>query len=98
MVRIMPDAAGYTLNLADPPVLGPGVMLRRDWHVQLDFVPKAGQPERLWVCVESVDGERCTGRLEQSGNAAGLPQSGDLLAFENRHVVNVQVIPQPAGP
>jgi hypothetical protein len=50
------------------------------------------------VCVESVDGERCTGRLEQSGNAAGLPLSGDLLAFENRHVVNVQVIPQPAAP
>ena len=61
-------------------------MLRRDWHVQLDFAPKAGQPERLWVRVESVNGEHCTGRL-----------SGDLLAFENRHVVNVQVIPQPAS-
>jgi hypothetical protein len=98
MVQIMSDVTDYTLTFADPPVLGPGVMLRRDWHVQLDFVPKAGQPERLWVSVESVDGERCTGRLEQSGNAAGLPLSGDLLAFENRHVVNVQVIPQPAAP
>ena len=44
------------MNLADPPVLRPGVMLRRDWHVQLDFAPKAGQPERLWVRVESVNG------------------------------------------
>lgn len=35
-------------------------MLRRDWHVQLDFAPKAGQPERLWVRVESVNGEHCT--------------------------------------
>jgi len=87
----------YNLNLAEPPVLGPGVMLRRDWHVQLDLAPKAGRPERLWARVESVDGERCTGRLEQSGSAAGLPVSGDLLAFENRHVVNVQVIPQPAS-
>ena len=93
----MPDSGDYTLNLADPPVLGPGVMLRRHWHVQLDFAPKAGQPERLWVSVESVNGEHCTGRLEQSGSAAGLPLSGDLLAFENRHVVNVQVIPQPAS-
>lgn len=89
----MSDSARYTLNPADPPVLGQGVMLRREWHVQLDFAPKAGQPERLWVSVESVNGEQCTGRLEQSGRAAGLPLSGDLLAFENRHVVNVQVIP-----
>lgn len=94
----MSDANEYTLNLADPPVLGPGVMLRRDWHVQLNFVPKGDQPERLWVSVESVNGEHCTGRLEQSGSAAGLPLSGDLLAFENRHVVDVQVIPQPASP
>ena len=92
----MLDSTGYILNLADPPVLGPGVMFRRDWHVQLDFAPKAGKPERLWVSVESVNGERCTGRLEQSGSAAGLPLSGDLLSFENRHVINVQVIPQPA--
>jgi hypothetical protein len=91
MLKIMADSTSYTLNLADPPVLGLGVMLRRDWHVQLDFAPKAGQPER--VSVESVNGERCTGRLEQSSSAAGLPLSGDLLAFENRHVVNVQVIP-----
>jgi hypothetical protein len=47
----MPDS-DYTLNLADPPVLGSGVVLQRDWHVQLDFAPKAGQPERLWVRVE----------------------------------------------
>jgi hypothetical protein len=93
----MTDANEYTLNLPDPPVLGPGVMLRRDLHVQLDFVPKDGQPERLWVSVASVNGEHCTGRLEQNGNAAGLPVPGDLLAFENRHVVNVQVIPQPAS-
>lgn len=93
----MSDSTEYTLNPVVPPVLGPGVMLRRDWHVQLDFTPKAGQPERLWVRVESVNGERCTGRLEQSGRAAGLPLSGDQLAFENSHVVNVQVIPQPAA-
>jgi hypothetical protein len=93
----MADSGGYTLNQADPLILGPGVMLRRDWHVQLDFAPKDGQPERLWVSVESVNGEHCTGRLEQSGSAAGLPVSGDQLAFENRHVVNVQVIPRPAS-
>jgi hypothetical protein len=93
----MADVNEYTLNVADPRVLGPGVMLRRDWHVQLDFVPRDGQPERLWVSVESANGEHCTGRLEQGGSAAGLPLSGDLLAFENRHVVNVQVIPQPAS-
>ena len=93
----MSDSTDYTLNLADPPVLGPGVMLRHHWHVQLDFAPKAGRPERLWVSVESVNGEHCTGRLEQSGSAAGLPVSGDLLAFENRHVANVQVIPQPTS-
>lgn len=67
------------------------------WRPAVDFAPKAGQPERLWVCVESVNGEHCTGRLEQSGRAAGLPLSGDLLAFENRHIVNSQVIPQPAS-
>jgi len=97
MVQVMSDSNEYTLNLPEPSVLGPGVMLRRDWHVQLDFAPKAGQPERLWVRVESVNGEHCTGRLEQSGSPAGLPLSGDLLVFENRHVVNVQVIPQPAS-
>ena len=49
------------------------------------------------MSVESVNGEHCTGRLEQSGSAAGLPLSGELLAFENRHVVNIQVIPQPTS-
>jgi hypothetical protein len=97
MVHIMSDSNEHTLNLPEPSVLGPGVMLRRDWHVQLDFVPKTGQPEQLWVSVESVNGGTLHRRREQNGGAAGLPLSGDLLAFENRHVVNVQVIPQPAS-
>lgn len=86
----------YALIPADPRVLEPGVTLRRDWHVQLIFAPKAGKPEKLWVSVESVDGEACTGRMEESGLAAGLPAAGDQLAFDNRHVADVRVIHQPA--
>lgn len=86
----------YALMLADPRVLERGVTLRRDWHVRLIFASKAGKPERLWVRVESVDGEKCTGLLEESGRAAGLPPPGDHLVFDNRHVTDVWVIQKPA--
>jgi hypothetical protein len=40
--------------------------------------------------VTDVDGQRCTGTLEESGQADGLPSAGDLISFDNRHVTDVR--------
>lgn len=72
--------------------VGDSVRLTFEW---LTDVEKYGG-ERMWVEITRIDGETLTGTLDNEPFEKGKLQRGDVIAFERRHILDIQwIAPKP---
>jgi hypothetical protein len=95
--------ASYTLN--DIKAASPGyptAALERRIHppcnVKLLFVPdpaERGHPEAMWVTVTAITNGTYTGTLDSHPSPGkGLPDRGEPVTFEGRHILTVMPLPR----
>lgn len=94
---------GYTLNDIEAASPGyPTAALQRRIHpggsVRLLFVPdppEHGYPEAMWVRVTATGDGTYTGTLDNHPTPGkGLPDYGDAVTFEARHIITVMPCPR----
>lgn len=58
-------------------------------YVKLGFIEEGSPPERMWVMVDSIKGDKFRGFLNNNPFIISSIKCGDVVVFESKHILSI---------